>query len=398
MNAESFFSKNIKDALKNDPPGSWMPTLPEQCIRLSSGFPAPSLVPVDQLKDAVASLLDEEGDLPLHYIGSPKVEKLTGQIQDMIKGHDIHVAEDELLITSGACQAIDLIARVLIDENTVVAIESPTYMEALEIFQNYTDQFISIPIDEHGLQTSVLEEVLEDRKNKGLPFPRLLYTIPTFQNPTGTTMTTERRKRVLRLASEYDFLVLEDDAYRELYFDQPSVPLKAMDREDRVLYVGSLSKVVATGMRIGWVAAAPEFIKALDWFKKDLGHPFGQATMATFLEKTEMAKRLNTLRDTYETKCEALISALEQYLPKQVSWYVPGGGYFVWVHIAGVDTTDMLTEALSKGVSYVPGEYFFLHSHEGKEYLRLSFSYANPKEIDEGAQKLGEVIKEVLKK
>ncbi|WP_280771767.1 PLP-dependent aminotransferase family protein [Salipaludibacillus daqingensis] len=396
MNAESYFSENIKSALKNDPPGEWMPKLPDKCIRLSSGFPAPSLVPVEQLKDAVASLLEEENDLPLHYIGSPKVAKLKEQIQERLQEHDIQASRDELLITSGACQAIDLIARILMDESTVIAIESPTYMEALEIFQNYTSHFVTVPVDEHGLDTEMLEEMLEERKRKGVTLPQFLYTIPTFQNPTGTTMSTERRKHVLKLADKYDFLIVEDDAYRELYFDKPSIPLKAMDQEDRVLYVGSLSKVVATGMRIGWVAASPEFITALSWFKKDLGHPFAQATMASFLENTDMEKRLKSLREAYKIKCDALLSALEQYLPPSVSWYVPEGGYFVWVKTEGIDTSELLTEALSDGVSYVPGQYFFLNQQDGKAFLRLSFSYENPKEIDEGIQKLGNVLKQML--
>jgi len=392
VKVESFFSEHIKAALKNEPPGEWMTALPNECIRLSSGYPDPSLVPAEQLQSAVVSLLEEEHDLPLHYLGSPKMEKLKEQIQGRLGERGMDVSTDELLITSGACQAIDLIARLLIDDQTVVAIEAPTYMEALEVFQNYTKHFISIPVDEHGLQTTRLEEVLEDRNRKGLTLPRFLYTIPTFQNPTGTTMSAERRKHVLELASKFNFLILEDDAYGELSFHEQPVPLKAIDDEGRVLHVGSLSKIVAPGMRIGWVTAASEFITALAWFKKDLDHPFAQATMAAYLENTDLKKRLKTLRDTYEAKCAVLLYALEQYLPKSVSWYVPEGGYFVWVKLA-VDTSQLLPKALQEGVSYVPGKYFFLNQQDGIKFLRLSFSYADQKEIVEGIQKLGEVIK-----
>ncbi|KMJ56523.1 aminotransferase [Bacillus sp. LL01] len=392
MNVESFLSKNIKEALKNDPPGEWMPALPERCIRLSSGYPEHSLVPTEQIKESVVSLLEEEKDLPLHYLGSPQIDKLKGHIHQRLTERGMGVQEDELLITSGASQAIDLIARILIDESCVIALESPTYMEALEIFQNYTKQFISIPVDEQGLQTEKLDEMLKDRNEKGLPLPRLLYTIPTFQNPTGTTMTKERRKHVIDLAGQYNFLIVEDDAYGELYFDQPSISLKALDYEGRVLHVGSLSKVVAPGMRIGWVSAPAEFITAMNWFKKDLDHPFSQATMATYLDKTNLSERLNTLRTTYEAKCSVLISALERYLPDSVSWYVPKGGYFVWVKVAGVDTSTLLKQALDEGVSYVPGKYFFLNEEEGISYLRLSFSYASKEEIIEGVKKLSKVI------
>ncbi|WP_209121265.1 PLP-dependent aminotransferase family protein [Alkalihalobacillus sp. BA299] len=396
MSIESFFSENIKSALKSNPPGEWMTKVPAGCIRLNSGYPSPTHVPVMPLKTAVAKLFEEEQDLPLHYLGSPRITKLKEQIQKRLAERGIHVSEEELLITSGACQAIDLIARILIDDKTIVAIETPTYMEALEIFQNYTKSFISIPVDKYGFDTNRLEEVLAERKSKGLTLPRLLYTIPTFQNPTGTTLTAERRQHLLELAAKYNFLILEDDAYGELSFNKCPIPLKALDREDRVLHVGSLSKVVAPGLRIGWAAGASELITALAWFKKDLGHPFSHATTATFLEITDFEKRLKTLRDAYQEKCTVLISSLEQYLSELVSWYVPEGGYFVWVKIPGVDTAQLLTQALVEGVAFVPGKYFFLNQKDGTEFIRLSFSYADEKEIVEGIKKLGKAVKSIL--
>ncbi|MGE7880234.1 PLP-dependent aminotransferase family protein [Peribacillus muralis] len=392
MNVGSYFSENSKTALKNDPPGAWMPNLPDGCIRLSSGYPDPALIPAEEIKAAVARLLDEEHDLPLHYLGSPRMARLKQQIQKRLAERGICVVEEQLLITSGACQAIDLIARILLDEKAVVAVESPTYMEALEIFQNYTKQIISIPIDEKGIQTDRLKEMLDERKRKSLTLPRFLYTIPTFQNPTGTTMITERREHLLELSAEFDFLILEDDAYGELSFDKNPPPIKSLDKSGRVLHVGSLSKVVAPGMRIGWITGDSAFIKALEWFKKDLDHPFSQSTMAVYLENANFEKRLHLLKDLYRAKCTVLLRAMEQFLPESVSWYVPDGGYFVWVRIPGVDTSQLLSQALAEGVSFVPGKYFFLDQKDGSEFLRLSFSYANEKEIMEGIQRLGKVI------
>ncbi|PLS17428.1 PLP-dependent aminotransferase family protein [Bacillus sp. M6-12] len=396
MKIESFFPENIKSALNNEPPGEWMPLLPDGCIRLSSGYPASALVPAEQLKTAVTNLLEEEQDLPLHYLGSPSISKLKQQIQARLSERNISISNEELLITAGACQAIDLIARILLDNTAVVAVESPTYMEAIEIFKNYTENFISIPVDKNGLQTDLLEKVLAERKRNGLTLPRFLYTIPTFQNPTGTTMAAERKKHVLELASKYNFLILEDDAYGELSFHKNLKPLKAYDKEGRVLHVGSLSKVVAPGMRIGWIAGSSELITALAWFKKDLDHPFAQATMAVYLENTNFEERLQHLTNTYQAKCGVLLSALEQFLPESVTWYVPEGGYFVWVKIPGVDTSQMLTEALSVGVSYIPGKYFFLDQKDGIEFLRLSFSYEDEANIISGIQKLGKVINSIL--
>ncbi|WP_017381221.1 aminotransferase-like domain-containing protein [Paenisporosarcina sp. TG-14] len=385
------FSKNSSLAFKNDPPGQWLLTLPEGCIRLSSGYPQPLLVPAVGLKTAAVRLLEEEQDLPLQYMGSPRILQLKEFIQKRLAERGVEVAKEGLLVTSGACQGIDLISRILLDDQAVVALESPTYMEALEVFQNYTEHFMAVPVDEQGLDTERFAEMLENCKREGLKLPRILYTIPTSQNPTGTTLTAERRKRLLELAEEFDFLILEDDAYGELGFTQRPRLLKAMDDNNRVLHIGSMSKVVAPGMRIGWVAGPEKLIKVLSWFKKDLNHPFAQSTMASFLESIDFDDHLKLLTDAYQAKSTAMIQALEQFMPPSVTWYVPEGGYFVWVKIPGVDTAEMLPQALDAGVSYVPGKYFFL-DQERCEYLRLSFSYADAEAIVKGIQKLAEVV------
>lgn len=391
MKKSFHFSKDIEMAFKNDPPGQWLSTLPPGCLRLSSGYPAPALVPSEEIKLAVARLLDEERDLPLHYLGSPRVPQLKEFLRQRMEQRGVAASGEELIVTSGACQAIDLIARVLLDKKAVVAVESPTYMEALEIFQNYTEHYMTIPIDKNGLQTELLADMLADRTEKGQSLPRLLYTIPTYQNPTGTTLSEGRREHLLALAEQYDFLILEDDAYGELGFHDSPRLLKAQDTNNRVLYVGSLSKVVAPGMRIGWVVADSQIIDPLNWFKKDLSHPFDQATMAAYLEATDFAGHLKALANAYESKCTSMLSALEEFLPPAVSWFVPKGGYFVWIKIPGIDTSKLLPEALAAGVSFVPGKYFFLDQQEGLEYLRLSFSYANEEEIVKGIELLGQV-------
>ncbi len=386
------FSKNIRLAFKNDPPGQWLLKLPDGCIRLSSGYPEPVLVPSDAIKSATARLLNEEEDLPLQYIGSPKIPQLKEFLQERMAQRGVELIDTELLVTSGACQAIDLVSRVLLDENAVVALESPTYMEALEIFRNYTEHFMNIPVDEQGMDTEKFAEMLAARKRDGLTLPRILYTIPTSQNPTGTTLTLERRKQLLELAEAYDFLILEDDAYGELAFANRPELLKAMESgENRVIYLGSLSKVVAPGMRIGWVAGDEQLISVLTWFKKDLNHPFAQSTMATFLENIDFDAHLQSLTTAYQAKSEAMINALKEFMPPTVTWYTPKGGYFMWLHLPGVDTAEMLPDALASGVSYVPGKHFYL-DQEHSNYLRLSFSYADITAIVEGIQKLAEVV------
>ncbi|MFT8320635.1 MAG: PLP-dependent aminotransferase family protein [Bacillus sp. (in: firmicutes)] len=392
MNYNTFFPENIKTAMKNNPPGDWMPKLPSECIRLSSGFPAPSLVPSEEIKEAVYHLIEEEQDQPFHYAGSLRSASLQQLIQKKLENRGINVRKGELLITAGACQAIDLIARAFLDENSVVAVESPTYMEALEIFQNYTNQIITIPIDEQGIQTDVLETVLKEREDAGLHLPRFLYTIPSFHNPTGTTMPLERRKHLLELSKEFEFLIVEDDAYGELSFFENPLPCKAIDLEGRVLHVGSLSKVVAPGMRIGWIVGEKELISTFAWFKKDLDHPFSHATMAVYLENVDMEKKIKMEREEYRTRCETMLQALKQFFPKSATWYIPKGGFFVWIKIPGRDTAHLLADALDIGVSYVPGKHFFFNQAEGAEFLRVSFSFENEKEIVRGIKKLGELF------
>jgi 2-aminoadipate transaminase len=392
MNYESLFPTNVKSALMNDPPGAWMPQLPEPCIRLSAGYPAPELVPSEQVKSAVNRLIHEESDLPLHYLGSPRLDVLRAQLQERLKHRGIDIRERELLVTSGGCQAIDLIAKVLLDHTCVVAVEAPTYMEALEIFRNYTNQIVSIPMDELGLQTDVLETMLMERRDAGLPMPRFLYTIPSFHNPTGTTLPTERRLKLLKLAEAFDFLIVEDDAYGELSFAHAPVPLKAMDRSRRVVYVGSLSKVVAPGLRVGWIAGPQPLVHACSWFKKDLDHPFAQATMAVYLQDVDFAKRVEALRAAYRKRRDTMVRALDTYMPAFVSWHVPQGGFFVWLHIPEIDTTKLLNKSLDRGVSFVPGQYFFANQADGRHFLRLSFSYVDEEQMVKGVQTLGQLL------
>ncbi|TFE04019.1 PLP-dependent aminotransferase family protein [Jeotgalibacillus salarius] len=392
MDYTKYVSQDIKSSLKHDPPGAWMPSVPAGCVRLSSGFPDASLVPVDELQQASTRLLREERDLPLHYVGSPKIDQLQTWLIARMKQRHIHIKQEELLVTSGACQAIDLIARILMDEETCVVVESPTYMEALEIFRNYTDRILTTPVDENGLNTVELEKMLAQRMLENKPLPKVLYTIPTFQNPTGTTLSNERRTHLLKLASVYDFLIMEDDAYGELYFNEPVPTLKSLDQEGRVLYIGSLSKVIAPGMRIGWVAADKVWIQTLFRFKKDLDHPFSQSVMATYLETVNWPNHLNKLQGAYQSKCKVLTDALATYMPKTVSWTKPDGGYFVWLTIQGADTSKLLDQATRAGVSYIPGKYFFLEKEKGMEYLRLSFSAAGEEEIVEGVKRLAGVI------
>ncbi|MCL5677228.1 MAG: PLP-dependent aminotransferase family protein, partial [Firmicutes bacterium] len=313
--AERFLAPAALAALAYPAPGAWMPPLPPGVVRLSAGYPFPDSIPVQELLAAAGDLLASEADAPLHYLGSWAMASLPSLLADRMAHRGMPLESAEILVTSGACQGIDLAARALLGSEDLVAVEAPTYMEALEIFRNYTPHLVAYPVDGWGLDVAALGQDLERRRSQGLPRLKLLYTVASFQNPTGATLSLERRLQLLALAEEYDFLILEDDAYGELSFGPPQPPLKSLDGGGRVAYLGSLSKVVAPGLRIGWLAAPAWLLRAASVFKKDLDHPFAWALTARYLESTDLDSRVDWLRQRYKERRDWLLAALETHMP-----------------------------------------------------------------------------------
>jgi len=389
-----FYTANVGRALAYEAPGGWMPTVDASVIRLHAGYPAPTLIPSVAIGAAVQRVLNHERDLPLHYAGSPATSALQRHVEAQMAARWSHVgAHSYTLITSGSAQAIDLIARTMLDRSACIVVESPTYMEALETFVNYTDDILCIPIDENGLRTDVLEAMLETRQQLGQRLPRLLYTVASFHNPSGTTLSLERRHHLLTLAERFDFIVVEDDAYGELAFAPAPVPLIALDHSGRVLYVGSLSKVVAPGLRIGWVTGPYDLIATMGRFKKDLGHPFAAAAVSTYLDNVDWSARMSMLRDAYRDRRNTMLAALAASMPNDVRWTSPAGGFFVWLNVPGVDTAVLLQQALRAGVSYVAGAHFYHGAAADRTQLRLSYSFVDPVQMTQGVRILADVIR-----
>lgn len=392
MEYDRFFPAHVRSALAYDPPGTWMPRPRPGAVRLNSGYPFPAVVPSQELAAVAAELLAEEGDKPLQYMGSQAMASLPALLRRRMAERSMALAEPELLVTAGASQAIDLAARALLTGSDLVAVEAPTYMEALEMFRNYTPQIIGYPVDEQGLQVERLAADLAARRAAGRPTPKLLYTIPTFQNPTGATLSLGRRKALLELAEAYDFLILEDDAYGELAFGEPLPSLKALDRRGRVIYLGSLSKVIAPGLRVGWAAGPAPLLQAMALYKKDLEAPLSMAITARYLDRFDLGARVAGLRPRYRERRDFAVAALERHMPGQVRWLLPQGGYFLWLHTPGVDTAELLPRALEAGVSYVPGKHFFFGDGGGREHLRISYSYLDLDLLERGIALLGRLL------
>ena len=280
----------------------------------------------------------------------------------------------------------------------IILVEGPTYLTALQAFSTYEPEVHAIPFDDEGMRMDLLEEELK-KIGKNNPRLKFCYTIPNFQNPGGVTMTPERRKRLLELSHEYNFLVVEDDPYGRLRYEGGhQIPLKALD--ERVIYLGTVSKIFAPGLRCGWIAAPRSIIGKVNLVKQgsDLcGSSFDQIVVEHYFTDTPWQRTLQRFVRTYKARRDAMLKALEENFPPEASWTHPEGGFFVWVTLPEyMDTGSMLAEALEAGVTYVPGDSFFPGGTRGKNCMRINFSYETPENIEEAIRRLAGVIEDRL--
>lgn len=368
-------------------------------ISLSGGMPDVSLLPASGIKKATRAALDDERPVALQYGGtSGRAETRAAICDEIMRDIGIRCRPDELMLTSGAQQALDLIARTFIDPGDIILAEGPTYLGALQAFSAYEPDIRCIQLDSEGMRMDLLEEELK-RIGKGNPRLKFCYVIPNFQNPTGVTMTPPRRKRLLELADEYGFMVLEDDPYGRLRYDGGHmIPLKALD--DRVVYLGTISKVFAPGLRTGWIAAPKGVLAKINLVKQggDLcGSSFDQVVVEHYFTDLPWRRTLQKFVKTYGARRDAMLAALEEFFPPEASWTVPEGGFFVWITLPDyVDTGSMLAEALDAGVTYCPGDSFYPDGKRGKNCLRVNFSYESPENLTEAIRRLAAVIEERL--
>lgn len=365
-------------------------------ISLSGGMPDVRLLPESALKKAVEAASGEERGMALQYGATNGRLETRRVFCDIMRDIGVRVKPDEVLITSGAQEALDLLAKTFVDPGDIVLTEGPTYLGALQAFSAYEPDVHCIPFDDKGMRMDLLEEELE-RIGKGAA--KFLYTIPNFQNPGGVTMVPERRKRLIELAEEYDFLIVEDDPYGRLRYDGGHViPLKALS--DKVIYLGTISKIFAPGLRTGWIAAPSYVLNKINLVKQgtDLcGSSFDQVVVQHYFEDTPWEKTLQKFVSTYKTRRDAMLSALDEFFPDEATWTHPEGGFFVWATLPDyVDCTSMLAAALDAGVTYTPGDGFFPDGKRGCNSMRLAFCYESPENIREAIRRLATVIEERL--
>ena len=358
-------------------------------ISFAGGLPAPELFPVAEILVATESVLSEDGARALQYSPSEGFAPLRECFAAESRKRGIACTADDILITTGSQQPLDLVSKIFLDAGDCVLTESPTYMAALQAFQSYEVRFAAVPTDEEGLIPEALPELIERER------PKFLYTIPSFQNPTGVTLTAERRCRLYEIAARYGLIVLEDDPYGALrYAGNNIAPIKSLDTEGLVIYQSTVSKTIAPGLRIGWVVACEEIRRKLTIVKQaaDLHtSSLDQRIAHRYLTDFDSEAHVERIRRAYGERFAIMDAALRETMPAGYTWTHPEGGMFLWVTCpVGTDTCELMLEALKRKVLFVPGRDFFPDA-SGQRFMRLNFSNASPTQIREGIGRLAEV-------
>ncbi|MDD2690871.1 MULTISPECIES: PLP-dependent aminotransferase family protein [Simplicispira] len=369
-------------------------------ISFAGGFPDSAMFDVDGIRAATERALTEEPGAALQYGATEGYQPLREQLSAFMASKGAQgVAPEQLIVTTGSQQALDLLGKTMIGPGDKVIVEGPTFLATIQCFRLYGAEVISAPIDGDGVQVDALEKLIAEHR------PKLVYLIPTFGNPSGATLSLARRKKVLELAVKYQTLLVEDDPYGDLYFGEAPPPsLLALSHEvpgsrDWLAHCGSLSKVLSPGLRVGWLIAPPELLaKAVMCKQFSDAHTstFAQATAAQYLKAGRMPATLANVRAVYAERAQALCDALRQELGDAVEFVQPQGGLFVWLRLTGAggkqqDATALAKAAIEKGVAFVPGTPFFAQNPDPAT-LRLSFATADVAKIREGVARLAQAL------
>jgi 2-aminoadipate transaminase len=359
-------------------------------IAFDSGHAFPGVLP-DLRREGERALSSLRAET-LQYAPRPGLPELRAQIVEQMRADGADVSRDHVLVTNGAKHAIELVCRLLLDEGDSIVVTAPTYFTAIPIFRSFGANFIEVGQDQDGLDVHQLANRIDQLQRSGSPLPKFIYNVPDFHNPTGITMSLERRQALLELAAEHGIFVVEDSPYRSVRFEGNSLPsLKALDRSDVVFHVGTFSKLMAPGLRVGWVAAAPAMIARMIQLKSDGGScPLTQRIIVEFIGGGRLVTHIREVQATYRANRDQMVATLRSELP-DVAMHVPEGGYYLWLTLPeGVDGDALTRGAGEAGVTVLAGSKFFARSDAGhpRNHLRVAYSHADPSEIEEGVRRL----------
>ena len=376
-------------------------------ISFAGGLPAPDVFPAARFREACQRVLDDNAKHALQYGASEGYEPLREMVARHIQRYGIKAKTENVLITSGSQQALDLIGKLLINSGDRVLVEAPTYLGALQAFNVYGAEYVSVLSDDDGLRTDLLEKPLRSG-------PKFMYVLPNFQNPGGTTLSEERRHELVLLADRYGVPIVEDDPYGQLRYEgEHLTPLVVLDRENlrrddgyslgNVIYLSTFSKTLAPGLRLGWIVAPAEVISKLVQLKQ--GADLHTSTFAQFVAY-EVAKdgfldeHVKLIRKVYRERRDVMLAALKEFFPEDVKWTHPKGGLFLWVTLPqGMNCQKLFEDAIREKVAFVPGDCFYAgngFTEEGFRHFRLNFSYGTPEQIREGVRRLAVAVKHQL--
>ncbi|MGI5853771.1 MAG: PLP-dependent aminotransferase family protein [Bacillota bacterium] len=365
-------------------------------ISFAGGFPSPKSFPVEQVKQVIDELLLSSGPEILQYGSSEGYPAFREYLSTWLTERGIAATPDEVLITSGAQQVIDYMAKAFLNPGDGVIVENPTYLAALNVFKSYEAQLIPVSGDANGINLEELERAAASGKAK------MVYLVPTFANPTGATTPIENRKKIVEILEKYNLIMLEDDPYSRLRYSGTPVPaVKTFDKEGHVVYTSSFSKLISPGMRVGFVTARHDILRKLVLGKQCTDvhtNNLGQRVVYEFCRRGILEPHIEKIIAQYRMQRDLMLEMCEQHMPKETTWNVPEGGLFLWLTLpAGISTTDLLPVAIEREkVAFIPGKPFYADG-SGENSMRLNFSNASPEGITEGMKRLGGIIKETLK-
>lgn len=362
-------------------------------ISFAGGLPAPELFPTSELQQATDRVYQTSAESALQYSNSNGFHRLREILAQRMARRGVSCDADNIAITTGSQQSIDLISKMFINRGDTILVEKPTYMSALDVFNTYGAKIVGVEMDDDGLRMDALEQALKDH-----PEAKFLYTVPTFQNPTGRTLPVDRRQRMVELARQYDIVIIEDDPYGQLRFAGDPVPaVKSFDSDGRVFYLSTFSKTLTPGLRTGWVVADPAFIKHFTVIKQSADlhtDNVAQQVIAEFLTDFNIDEHIAKIRQVYRQREQLMIEQIQKHFPTGVKYTNPDGGLFIWVEIPGnINTQDLFDQCIKNNVAFVPGEPFYPGEPESGAF-RLNFSNMSEEKIKDGIQRLGKAITE----
>lgn len=392
-----FYSKNALNMKRSEIRELLKVTRRPDIISFAGGLPAPETFPVKDLTDISCKVLQEKGAMALQYGPTEGEAPLREEIAKLMHHEKSTVKPESILVTAGSQQGLDIVSRIFLDPNDIAIVELPSYIGGLQAFTSYRAKMIGIPQDDEGLKTDILAETLERlarRKKKA----KFIYVVPDFQNPSGVTMSLERRKKLLELAYKYEIPLIEDSPYRELrYSGETLPPIYTLDTRDQIIVLRTFSKILCPGLRLAWIMAPREWMDRMVIAKQsmDLSSPtYTQLIAAEYLARGLLPKQIENIRTLYGKKLKVMLEALKKYMPKGVKWTRPEGGLFLWVKLpAKMSANELFPKAIENKVAYVVGSAFHCNG-KGQNTMRLNFSYPSEQQINEGIQRLAKMIKE----